>query len=147
MGELSHQLKRWSLLHTQRGDDAFNLLDMRSFMICQPLGMGIALMAGWHQIVLTKQESDEPEHLLQPSRQEMIELWLWLDKQDGVDGRPNRQAQPPAKAHCTRRLQTRVDLARRRRSAAAVVWRPGLLQHDYPETTRSNDASGLTSVK
>ena len=47
MGELGHQLKRWSLLHTQRGDDAFNLLDMRSFMICQPLGIRMHRSFAW----------------------------------------------------------------------------------------------------
>src|SRR5439155_26095635 len=36
---LGRLLKRWSLLHAQRVDDAFNLRDMRSFMVCQPLGI------------------------------------------------------------------------------------------------------------
>src|SRR6266508_5279162 len=39
--------KRWSLLHAQRVDYSFELLDVRSFMVCQPLGICIHGPFAW----------------------------------------------------------------------------------------------------
>jgi hypothetical protein len=44
---LARLLKHWSSLHAQPVDDAFDLLEMRSFMVCQPLGIGVHGSLAW----------------------------------------------------------------------------------------------------